>query len=183
MSTHVFTCLDHAVDEVHALFDGWAASGAFEPVLDAEGVDVLRLAVHEWVANLVQHASFPGDPRITLEVTPVADGVRCAITDASDGFDFLGTVQRQQAVLQTPAPSERGRGLLMLLRCAVDLDFEAAGDGVQQHIAFTVRPPDAEIMAPLFRPADLVPEAADLLDGQGDGLASPVPLPPSRDAR
>lgn len=184
MSTHAFTHLDRVIDEVHALFDAWAESGAFEPTLDAEGADVLRLAVHEWIANLVQHAVFPGPVRITLEVEVRDDGVRCAIADSSAGFDFVGKVEHQKAVLDAPAPSERGRGLLMVLKCAEDLAFEPAGPGTDQRIAFTVRDPSDATMARLFRPEDLTSDysLADDLELGGDGLAAPLPAPDARRA-
>ena len=173
MSTHVFDCLDGAIDEVHALFDAWAEAGTFEPALDAEGLDVLRLAVHEWVANLVQHATFPGPVRIVLDVEAVEGGVRCAISDTSAGFDFVTTVERQKSALNAPAPSERGRGLLMLLKCADDLAFRGAAPDVEQRVAFTVHGAADGAIAPLFRPADL---------SWGDGHPDAVPASFSSDS-
>ncbi len=179
MSTHVLTHLDGAIDEVHALFDAWAEAGTLGSALAPEEIDVLRLAIHEWVANLVQHATFSGPVRIVLRVEPVAGGVRCAIADSSAGFDFASAVERQQSVLDAPAPSERGRGLLMLLKCAEDLAFCSATPGVPQRIEFTVRGAEAESMATLFRPVDLVWEddlPGDADDMQGDGHADALPL-------
>ena len=156
MPLHHFTRLDHAIDEVHALFDAWAETGTLEASLDEDGASVLRLAVHEWVANLVQHAAFPNGPVITLEITPEAKTVQCVIEDSSVGFDFAGQVEQQHAILDAPAPSERGRGLLMLITCTEALSFQPAAPGVRQRIAFRVRAgTGSALFEPLFRPEDL----------------------------
>lgn len=177
-----FTRLDHAIDEVHALFDAWAENGALDGSLDEDGASVLRLAVHEWVANLVQHAAFPAGARITLEIEPGKSVVRCAIEDSSVGFDFAGQVEQQHAILDAPAPSERGRGLLMLITCTEALSFRPATDGHGQRIAFSVRTgTGAALFEPLFRPEDLADDLSlvgqpDLPSYSGDG-AAPTPSP------
>lgn len=150
---HSFSDLDTVTDEVHALFDVWTEEGRFQNALQEESVDVLRLAVHEWIANLVQHASFSDGVGITLDIEPGGDGVRCSIEDTSAGFDFARQVEEQQAILDAPAPSERGRGLLMLMMCTQDLAFTEAAGGAPQRIAFTVRNLGGEIFAPLFETA------------------------------
>lgn len=196
MPLHRFTRLDRAIDEVHALFDAWAASGLLAPALDEDSASVLRLAVHEWVANLVQHAAFPNGAEITLEVTVEPDAVRCAVEDSSAGFDFASQVDEQHAIFDAPAPSERGRGLLMLITCTEDLAFQPAAGRQRQRISFSVRDGfGAALFAPLFRPEDLADDfsLADTLpdagtawsgaeafqigpDHSGDG-AAPAPAP------
>ena len=156
MPLHHFTRLDHAIDEVHALFDAWDETGALKASLDEDGASVLRLAVHEWVANLVQHAAFPLGPVITVEIKPEARTVQCIIEDSSVGFDFASQVEQQHAILDAPAPSERGRGLLMLITCTEALSFQPAAPGVRQRIAFRVRAgTGSALFEPLFRPEDL----------------------------
>jgi serine/threonine-protein kinase RsbW len=156
MPLYHFNRLDHAIDEVHALFDAWAENGDLDASLDEDGASVLRLAVHEWIANLVQHAAFPGGPEITLEIQPEAQTVQCSIEDSSVGFDFAGQVEQQHAILDAPAPSERGRGLLMLITCTEALAFQPATPGVRQRIAFRVRTgTGAALFEPLFRDEDL----------------------------
>lgn len=177
-----FTRLDQAIDEVHDLFDRWAESGALDGSLDEDGASVLRLAVHEWVANLVQHAAFPAGARITLAIEPGPSVVRCAIEDSSVGFDFAGQVEQQHAILDAPAPSERGRGLLMLITCTEALTFRPAADGHGQRIAFSVRKgTGAALFEPLFRPEDLADDFSlvgptDVDSYSGDG-AAPTPSP------
>ncbi len=174
---HVFTELDAVTDQVHALFDGWVHAGTFATALGAEGVDVLRLAVHEWVANLVQHARFPNGVEITLEAWAQGDGVRCAIEDTSRGFDLAGQIERQRSVMDAPAPSERGRGLLMLVSSTTDLAYRPAGGGLRQRIEFVVHNPGADFFAALFRPEDLATDptfARSMGDGQ-PGRAAHIP--------
>ncbi len=179
---HRFVRLDSAIDELHELFDAWDAHGTLAPTLDADGASVLRLAVHEWIANLVQHAAFPDGPEITLDVEVGADAVRCTVEDASVGFDFAGQVETQHAVLDGPAPSERGRGLLMLITCTEALSFRpASSNGARQRISFCVRAgTGAALFEPLFRPEDLADDFSllgpDVSPGfspaAGDGAAS-----------
>ena len=180
--------LDRFVDEVHTQFDAWAEIDAFERAVGPDGLAVLRLAVHEWVANLVQHADFCGPADLTVSVGVLDDGVRCEIEDSSSGFDFARQVGAQQTVLDAPAPSERGRGLLMLVSCTEDLEFQTHEPERPQRIAFTVRPPEDDALAQLFRPEDLVldeplglPDPPSLPDPSfgGDGASSDASLSPS----
>ena len=176
---HVFRDLDAVTDQVHALFDGWAEDGTFESALGEDGIDVMRLAVHEWVANLVQHAHFPDGVEISLEAAAEGDGVRCVIEDSSGGFDLAGQIEHQRSVLDAPAPSERGRGLLMLVTSTDALTYRPAGDGLRQRVAFVVRDPGEDFFAALFRPEDLATDPA-FARSIGDGQAGePVPLPPT----
>ena len=146
-----FHDLARVVDDVHAVFDGWVEGNAFAGALDQFGLLVMKLAVHEWIANLVQHASFGGRlPEITLTVRPERGGLHCAIEDNSDGFDFRGQVTAQAETVNGEAPPERGRGLLMLLACTEELAYEGA-DGGSQRLAFVIRLPVApESLADLF---------------------------------
>ena len=177
--------LDRFVDEVHAQFDAWAEQGEIAMTIGDDGLALLRLAVHEWVANLVQHAEFNGPADLTLSLEVVDNGVRCQIEDTSRGFDFPRQVGAQESVMQDSAPSERGRGLLMLVTCAVDLTFHEASGDHPQRIAFTVGAPGEEMFASLFRPEDLVLDLSELApspaetEARGDGAshsATPVPV-------
>ena len=161
MHEFCFRDLDAIVDEVHAIFGAWADEDAFAPTLDAMGVEVMKLAVHEWIANLVQHAAFgrrPPEIRLAVGVVEGADPplVRCEIEDNSDGFDFSDQVGRQHEALAAPEPGERGRGLLMLIACSEDLRYESLGEG-RQRLAFHVpRAPGQADMAPLFASTDFL---------------------------
>lgn len=122
---HCFSDLDEMIDRVHALFEPWQADNALPGV----GEDTLyrtELALHEWLANLVQHADFKSrEPSVTIEIWPDGDRVICTVEDNSDGFDFLEHLSMRRAFLE--AFPERGMGLLMLQACATDLSYEQVG--------------------------------------------------------
>ena len=192
MPSFAFRNLGTVTDDVHALFDGWDADGTMDASLDPTGALVLRLAVHEWIANLVQHAYFRREPRIAMDIAFEPAGVAVAIEDSSEGFDFAQQLGTQRALLDSPAPSERGRGLLMLITCADDIGFRPASNGQSQRIAFAIRPPHDDVsFASLFRPDDLEPDfdptfgdAPPPGDGTSDAVSAPhpteAPPPPDR---
>lgn len=122
--THSFTNLDAIIDQVHQLFDQWEAQAAFIPPLDLETLQQLRLAIHEWMANLVQHADF-GDrpPDISIHVWPDGDHLRCHIDDNATTFQLADELKRREAALVNPFP-ERGMGLLMLQACTQGLVYQ-----------------------------------------------------------
>jgi len=176
---------DQFVDAVHTQFDAWAEIDELNDAIGMDGLAVLRLAVHEWVANLVQHAEFCGDAELVISLEIVDGGIRCHMEDSSRGFDFVDQIGAQQSVMNAPAPSERGRGLLMLVSCAEDLEFRQADGDQPQHIAFTVRAPTEDTFAGLFRPEDLALDGLDFelssgdFDAHGDGsseLGSSFPV-------
>lgn len=108
-----FQDLERVIDEVHALFDHWESSGIFSPAFDADKVQLMKLAVHEWLANLVQHADFSGrTPDIRLDIMPNGKRVRCVIEDNSNGFDIVTRMDERRRAL--PGMPERGMGLLIL---------------------------------------------------------------------
>ena len=108
-----FEELDGVIDDLHKTLDRWESNGAFSSELDAETVQLVRLAIHEWVANLVQHADFgAANPEIILDVYPNGRSVKCVIQDNSLGFDAAKHLQIRRDKLE-PLP-ERGMGLLML---------------------------------------------------------------------
>jgi serine/threonine-protein kinase RsbW len=149
-----FRGLDGAVDALHATFDAWEAERTFDEVLDPFGRQVLRLAIHEWLANLVQHAAFGRRrPDVRMELTLVKGGVSCTIDDNSAGFDFERQLATQEQLVGGPRPSERGRGLLMLIACTDDLAYAPAGR--RQRLSFRVRSGAAQRsrLGPLFQAA------------------------------
>ncbi len=88
----------------------------------------VQLAVHEWLANLVQHADFkPQQIRIEVEIVYEGDGFRCTISDSSSGFDVDEQVELRRTHLA--ALPERGMGLLMVFACATDLVYAREQQG------------------------------------------------------
>lgn len=131
-----FMELHRVIDELHGLFEEWERADALLSHLDPDTIQLFRLAVHEWVANLVQHADFSNrEPNITLNVIPNGRRVRCVIEDNSEGFPFPEQIDVQRNAL-TPFP-ERGMGLLMLNAATEYFEYSETEDGCRR-LEFTV---------------------------------------------
>jgi serine/threonine-protein kinase RsbW len=123
-----FQSLDTLIEEVHDLFDRWEHTEHRPPSVSIRTMYLVKLAVHEWVANLVQHASFDGGtPRVHLRIGTDGGDVRCMIADNSSGFDLQAYFDQAPSALQ--AFPERGTGLLILQSCTEELSYERAPDG------------------------------------------------------
>ncbi len=131
-----FKRLDGVIDELHDLFESWEQEGALLSHLDLDTIHLFRLAVHEWVANLVQHACFDGrSPEVTMDVIPNGRRVRCIIEDNSFGFPMHERLDVQREALK-PYP-ERGMGLLMLNAATEYFEYTESESG-RQRLEFTV---------------------------------------------
>ncbi|MEM9664952.1 MAG: ATP-binding protein [Bacteroidota bacterium] len=134
--THRFNDLDTVIDSLHELFDEWSVSAETGPDFDETTFDRAKLAIHEWVANLVQHADFGAEtPRVGLTARLEENTVFCCIEDNSSGFDFEGQIALREHALQ--AFPERGMGLLMLRACSESLTYEQVSGSVNR-LCFTV---------------------------------------------
>jgi serine/threonine-protein kinase RsbW len=131
-----FRDLSTVIDGVHAVFDQWPEED-MSPAIDAATVHRTRLAVHEWIANLVQHSNFSNRiPDITLDLWSEGEKLICVIEDNSDGFDLDAHLVTAQEELESLP--ERGMGLLMLQACATDLFYGQISDG-KYRLKFSVR--------------------------------------------
>jgi len=124
-----FDDLSTVVDDVHGLFVRLENGDGKVLPLESFSLQVMKLAVHEWIANLVQHADFGRQrPGIHLSLLPEGQRVRCVIEDNSDGFDFARQIVHQQHHLDLASePPDRGRGLLMLIACTENLSYQPLG--------------------------------------------------------
>ncbi|MBT8401381.1 MAG: ATP-binding protein [Rhodothermia bacterium] len=123
-----FTDLESVIDGVHSLFDQ-LPPGELHPALDETAILQAKLAVHEWTANLVQHADFEGRiPVVVVDVWTESDQIRCTVEDNSKGFDLEGQLVEKRNGL--PSVPERGMGLLMLQACTSELIYEKTGEGL-----------------------------------------------------
>ncbi len=128
---HTFTDLDTLIPRVHDLFDSWERDDRFAPALESSTLHRVKLAVHEWLANLVQHAYFNShDPQVSLAIELSEEGVRCSIRDNSDGFNLDEELTIRATSLESLP--ERGMGLLMLQACTEDLSYKRLNGSVQQ---------------------------------------------------
>ncbi len=130
-----FRDLDAVIDGVHALFEQWQQEIGPHPVLDEIALEQTKLAVHEWIANLVQHAEF-GDrePEISLAVVPNGCAFECAIKDNSEGFDLHEHLLGKSIEEAFP---ERGMGLLIMQACTNNLRYSRL-EGGGHHLEFIV---------------------------------------------
>lgn len=126
---HRFNDLALMIDQVHDLFDGWDEC-ACDSTYESERLYRAKLAVHEWLANLVQHARFPENPEVWLEVNSAESVLECVIEDNSEGFDLAGQLRSREKIAD--AFPERGMGLLLLHACAHDLSYSRKDDGWQR---------------------------------------------------
>jgi serine/threonine-protein kinase RsbW len=130
--TFRFEDLSTVTDQVQASFASLLTEAPDE---HADALLHLQLAVHEWVANLVQHARFGSDDTfVELVIVREADGFFCTVTDGSSGFDLDEQLEIRRAKLA--ALPERGMGLLMVFACATDLSYQR--NGVGNRLAFRV---------------------------------------------
>ncbi len=119
-----FRDLSTVIDELHGLFERWERGEASLLPLDDFNLQVMKFAVHEWVANLVQHADFGAHlPLIQVAIQPNGERVHCMIEDNSRGFDFNHQLVKQQQAVEAVLPPDRGRGLLIMIACTEDLRY------------------------------------------------------------
>ena len=117
MVTHCFSDLESMVDGAHALFREWDGERRFYPPATPEALERARLAMHEWLANIVQHADFEErQPEVRIRVGVVADRLRCIVEDNSAGFDMSGRVQSGRELMENLLEilPQRGMGLMII---------------------------------------------------------------------
>jgi serine/threonine-protein kinase RsbW len=134
-----FINLNSVIDEVHSLFEQWPTDDR-DSRISLDAVHRTKLALHEWIANIVQHATFDCErPEIILDVDTVDDKIVCVVEDNSKGFDLDAHLVMADADLKHLP--ERGMGLLMLQACASDLFYGRISDGLNR-LKFSVKGED-----------------------------------------
>ncbi len=135
--THHYQNLDTIIDQVHALFDTWEGEDYLPPTVNVGTLYQLKLAVHEWLANLVQHANFERETTdVTLTVEPAGDRLYCVIEDNSDGFILDSHLNIEPEYLDSLP--ERGMGLLILNLCTEDLSYQRNENAERNRLEFYV---------------------------------------------
>jgi serine/threonine-protein kinase RsbW len=125
---------DGLIDQVHTHFDGGPAPSDDESCMS-------RLLVHEWVANLIQHANFEEtEPEIAIRFEKSGSSVRYVIEDNSSGFDLDRYLRANESVSE--AMPCRGMGLLMLNACSEHLAYRRLGPQ-RNRLEFVLRPDGA----------------------------------------
>ena len=125
--TRAYTDLDRAIDEVQSLPDVWPATTR-NGTLDADIVHCTSLVLHEWIANLLQHADFAGRrPSIEIRLQTQDRHVTCAVIDNSQGFDLETRLPEQEKTMEELP--ERGMGLRIIDACTGELSYTSTEAG------------------------------------------------------
>ncbi|WP_263786479.1 ATP-binding protein [Salinibacter grassmerensis] len=128
--TKKYTDLDRAIDEVRTLSDDWPASQQ-DGTIDDETLHCTCLVLHEWIANLHQHACFQNSaPMIEIRLTCDAQQVTCSVLDNSDGFDLDSYLPADDE--DPEAFPERGMGLRIIKACTGKLAYSPTEDGLHR---------------------------------------------------
>lgn len=86
---------------------------------DDDRWQLLRLSLHEWAANMLQHASFgPQCPRLTAFIKKVGSRIEALVEDNSEGFDLHAVPKAH--FHQFP---ERGMGITLMQMCSDELEY------------------------------------------------------------
>ena len=92
--TRRFSDLELAIDDTHALFAEWI--DAADAAANARTLHHACLVLHEWLANLVQHADFQGrTPEVAIRLFPSPNKIRCVVVDNSKGFELEHRLEMQ----------------------------------------------------------------------------------------
>ncbi len=137
-----FSNLDTIIAEVHPLLEAWSHDAALPLATEDIRLHRMKLVIHEWIANLVQHADFENrTPLIDLTLALDEQDVHCIIEDNSNGFDFGQQLTTQRAKLADEMMAERGRGLLIMLNGTDNLRYfplPAAASEPRQRLEFWI---------------------------------------------
>lgn len=126
--TRHFNDLECAIEYAHALFENWELR--VPPSLRSSGSMRCRakLSVHEWLANLMQHADFEErTPQVVLTVRGGPNHIHCIMEDNSEGFD-IGAHAQERPYLFDAFP-ERGMGLQFIVASTDAFSYEQMPNG------------------------------------------------------
>ena len=130
-----YTDLDHALDELRTVLQDWSAQQDPAPLED-ETLRYTQLVLHEWIANLLQHADFNDrTPSVQIRLETENRHVSCTVIDNSEGFDFDEQLPSQEeAMADLP---ERGMGLRIINACTDKVSYTATDSG-RHRFAFSI---------------------------------------------
>lgn len=120
-TTRHFDDLDRAIEGTQSLFEEWVNAPSAGD-LDEETLHHAKLVLHEWLANLAQHAEFAGRaPDVRVNVRLRQEELQCAVTDNSSGFELEAALNEQNTDCE-PFP-ERMMGLRIIDACTEELSY------------------------------------------------------------
>ena len=120
--------LDKIIDRLQELFDQWEVQDIFPLSVRPEMLHRARLATHEWIAHLVQHAHFEERvPQIALSVWVEDERLCCQIADNSSGFPMEAYPSIQLSDDYEVMP-ERGMSWLLIQACTRTCVYRPLGN-------------------------------------------------------
>ena len=126
--TRKYTDLNRALDEVRSVLEKWSAAQKKGSAPKAETVRYTQLVLHEWIANLLQHADFRDrTPTVEIRLSCKNRHIICVVTDNSEGFD-LGERLPDEEEIMDDLP-ERGMGLRIINACTDSLSYTSTEAG------------------------------------------------------
>ena len=144
---HYFRNFKTIIEDIHGLFDGWEAHHNALSILPLETLHTAKFAVHEWVANIIQHADFKNrTPEVGLYVSPCENRLFCMIEDNSVGFDLEAYLVANPTIMHVMP--KRGMGLLMIQACTEELSYVHFPGGRHQLEFYVTADQDAYLEIP-----------------------------------
>jgi len=124
-----YSDLDRALDEVRSVIETWSSTLDDPTAPNGETIQYTQLVLHEWIANLLQHADFDDrSPSILIRLTPKEEHVRGTVEDNSTGFDLTSRLPETKEPLDDLP--ERGMGLRIIDACTDHLSYHSTDDGL-----------------------------------------------------
>ena len=126
-----YTDLDRALDEVRAVLEEWSTRQEEPSHPNAETIRYTQLVLHEWIANLLQHANF-GDrtPSLHIRLSTKNRHVTCTVTDNSEGFDLTERLPSEEETMEDLP--ERGMGRRIINACTDGLSYTSTETGLHR---------------------------------------------------
>lgn len=129
--TRRFSDLERALNTTHSFFEDWIDEERASDPPDTEMLHHARLVLHEWLANLVQHADFQErTPEVFIRVHPGENKIHGSVVDNSKGFPLAHRLETQ-TTNALPFP-ERAMGLRFIRACTESLSYDRTDDGRYQ---------------------------------------------------
>jgi serine/threonine-protein kinase RsbW len=123
-----YTDLDRALNEVRSVLDEWSTEQDEASAPSAETVQYTQLVLHEWIANLLQHADFRDrTPTVQIHLATENRHITCSVTDNSEGFDLSEQLPSQEEAIDDLP--ERGMGLRIINACTDRLSYTPTESG------------------------------------------------------
>lgn len=126
-----YTDLNRALDEVRRVIEAWLEDQDDASAPRPDTVRYTQLVLHEWIANLLQHADFHDrTPTVQIRLDTQNRHVTCVVIDNSEGFDLAGQLPVEERAMDNLP--ERGMGLRIIDACTDSLSYTAAGSGLHR---------------------------------------------------